>query len=184
MLLSHFLSFYKGQPNEQSARECYLAVEHALWEEKILTPLTLIGALATARTEIGKDYKPKREIITPELANKNYGARYGNRRGTDDGFTYRGAGIIQLTFRGNYQEFGDKIGVNLVDNPDLLMDINISAKVLARYFKDKGVNVALDKKDFLEARILVNGINPHTKLPNGYSEYMSVVNQFLAVSHL
>ena len=49
MLLSHFLSFYKGAPNEQSARECYLAVENALWEEGILTPTTLMVALATVR---------------------------------------------------------------------------------------------------------------------------------------
>lgn len=179
MLRYHFLSFYKGEPNYDSALACYNALEQALGDENVLTPLTLLGALATVRVECGRDYKPKREIITPELANKNYGARYGNRKGTNDGFNYRGAGLIQLTFRGNYQDYGDKIGVNLVDNPELLLDVNISAKVLARYFKDRGVIDVLNRRDFLEARKIINGVNPNTKLPNGWGEFEKVVNQFL-----
>lgn len=179
MLRYHFLSFYRGSSVENDARICYDAIEKALGDEGILTPLTLLGALATVRIEVGRDYKPKREIISLETANRNYGGRFGNRPGTNDGFDYRGGGFIQLTFRGNYLEYGNKIGVNLVDNPTLLMDPNISARVLARYFKDRGVNVALNKKDFLTARRIVNGTNRVTNLPNGWNEFSNVVNQFL-----
>lgn len=172
MLLSHFLSFYKGQSNEQDARTCYLEVENALWQEGILTPLTLLGALATCRVEIGRDYKPKREIITQELANKNYGGRYGNRRGTNDGFDYRGGGYHQLTFKGNYDEFGV--------TPETILDPKVSALALARFFKSRGANVACDKRDWLECRTIINGINRATKLPNGWGEFEKVVNQFLS----
>ncbi len=38
------------------------------------------------------EHKPK------ELANYQYGSRYGNRKGTDDGWNLRGGGYIGLTF--------------------------------------------------------------------------------------
>ena len=39
-----------------------------------------------------------------EVANHLYGNRYGNRPNTNDGWDYRGGGIIQNTFRSNYYE--------------------------------------------------------------------------------
>jgi len=171
MLLSHFLSFYKGQSNEQSARECYLAVEHALWEERILTPLTLIGALATVRVEVGKNYKPIREFASGEA----YEGRLdlGNTE-PGDGIKYVGKGLIQLTGRANYANYGKRLGVDLLGNPDLALDLKVSAKILAMYFKDRKVNVACDAKDWEFARRKVNGGL------NGYSEFIKVINQFLS----
>lgn len=51
------------------------------------------------------------------LGNFKYGGKYGNRPGTNDGYDYRGAGFIGLTFRGAfilYQEYlNKKNGTNL-----------------------------------------------------------------------
>ncbi|HZT90234.1 MAG TPA: glycoside hydrolase family 19 protein [Stellaceae bacterium] len=64
-----------------------------------------------------------------------YGGRYGNRPGTDDGYTYRGRGPFQLTFRGNYDAIGKAIGQDLVGNPDLVNDPVIGAETAVAYIK-------------------------------------------------
>jgi predicted chitinase len=53
-----------------------------------------------------------------------------------DGYKYRGRGFIQLTGRANYQRYGEKLGVDLVNSPDLAMNAGIAAKVALLYFKD------------------------------------------------
>jgi putative chitinase len=57
-----------------------------------------------------------------------YGDRMGNG-GVDtlDGWRFRGRGPIQLTGRNNYLACGDAIGVDLVHNPDRLLEPVIGA---------------------------------------------------------
>ena len=69
------------------------------------------------------------------VGNVIYGGRMGNKE--DEGFKYRGRGLIQLTGKDNYKKFGDMIGVDLVKNPDLANDPNIASKIAAAYFAEK-----------------------------------------------
>lgn len=52
-----------------------------------------------------------------------------------DGPRYKGRGYIQLTGRSNYRYFGNKIGVDLENNPDLALRPDIAAKVVVEYWK-------------------------------------------------
>ena len=56
-----------------------------------------------------------------EIANRVYGGRMGNT-GPNDGWLFRGHGLIQLTGRANHKLFGDAIGVDLVAKPELASD--------------------------------------------------------------
>jgi predicted chitinase len=64
-----------------------------------------------------------------------YGGRYGNSA-PGDGYKYRGRGFNQITFKDNYRHYGNKIGVDLVSNPDRLNDPETAAKAAAAYFAD------------------------------------------------
>ena len=66
-----------------------------------------------------------------------YGGRYGNVPGTDDGFTFRGRGLFQLTFRGNYHAIGQVIGQDLEANPELVNDADIGAHVVVAYVQSR-----------------------------------------------
>jgi putative chitinase len=64
------------------------------------------------------------------LANKVYNGRMGNRDGSDDGWLFRGRGLPHLTGRDNYQRASNKVGVDLIRQPDLALELPIAVKVL------------------------------------------------------
>jgi len=71
---------------------------------------------------------PTLESATPfagnpkALANKVYNGRMGNRLGTDDGWDFRGRGGSQTTGREGYERVAEHTGLDVVNNPDLLID--------------------------------------------------------------
>lgn len=171
MTKSTFLSFYINTPNETNASTCYDNIAKSLTDLGILTDLTLLGALATVRTEVGRSFLPVREIAS--------GSAYEGRTNlgnfiVGDGVKFKGRGYIQLTGRANYTNYGNKLGIDLACNPDLALDPIIASKIFARYFKDRGCNIACNQKDWVKVRKLVNGGL------NSLDTFLSVVNQYLA----
>lgn len=61
------------------------------------------------------------------LANKVYGARLGNTA-PDDGWRYRGRGLIMVTGKANYAALAPKLGVDIVAAPDKLATPHIALK--------------------------------------------------------
>jgi predicted chitinase len=77
------------------------------------------------------------------IGNKVYGGRMGNA--ADEGFKYRGRGLIQLTGKENYAKYSKMLGIDLVKNPDLANDPKIAKDIAVAYFneaKNRGVNLA------------------------------------------
>ena len=64
---------------------------------------------------------------------KIYGGRYGNA--AYEGYKYRGRGLNQLTFKGNYERDNANTDVDIVNNPDLVNNIDVAADVLYSYFE-------------------------------------------------
>ncbi|NJL87529.1 MAG: DUF4231 domain-containing protein [Leptolyngbyaceae cyanobacterium SM1_1_3] len=148
-----------AQALECSLSDCqtYLpGILEALQEFDILDKQVFVGILATVRVETG-GFKP-----VHEWGGEKYWKRYEGRGdlgnvNPGDGVKYHGRGYIQLTGRANYRDYGKKLGVDLEGNPDLAMDPEVSAKVLASYFKDRGVATAARAGDWRRVRKLVNG---------------------------
>lgn len=58
------------------------------------------------------------------IADTVYGGRMGNAPPpSDDGWNFRGRGLSQLTGRDNYEKIGAKLGLDLIENPDMVNDL-------------------------------------------------------------
>lgn len=189
-----FLSFYLNQPNYNDASKCWDAIENAFKsilstcptcnqpiQNQGVNPLIMAGALATIRIEVGRAYKPIMEYASGQAYEGR--ADLGNTQ-PGDGVRYKGRGYIQLTGRSNYASYGQKLGLDLVNNPDLALDVDVSAKVLAHYFKDRKVIEACLNKEWNRVRMLVNGGNGIDVRDGGRTnhvrEFINVIKQFLA----
>ena len=76
-----------------------------------------------------------------------------------DGARFRGRGFVQLTGRTNYLRYGQALGVDLIEHPDLANAPEVAASLLAQYLADRadGLRAALHDGRFALARKLVNG---------------------------
>lgn len=70
---------------------------------------------------------------------------------------YYGRGFVQLTWRGNYRDAGEALGLDLVGMPELALDSVTAARILGLYFKTHGIPAAAEAGDWPRVRRLVNG---------------------------
>jgi len=83
-----------------------------------------------------------------------------------DGPRFKGRGFVQITGRRNYRIWSDKLGINLIDNPEKAALPEIAALILVRGMRDAsftGVGlsdfIVGDRRDFFNARRIVNALN-------------------------
>lgn len=93
------------------------------------------------------------------IANRVYSNRMGNGdEASGDGYRYRGRGFIQLTGRENYRNIGNRIGLDIENNPDIVSgDVATALKVAADYWDSKNLNKFADKDDIRAITKLING---------------------------
>lgn len=92
------------------------------------------------------------------LAERTYGGRMGNGpEGSGDGFAYIGRGMIQCTGKESYAEFGRKLGIDLVGNPDLAASPEWTLKIALAEWVQKGCNAKADKNDIYGVSVAING---------------------------
>ncbi len=129
--------------------------------------------LATIKHETADTYRP----IT-EMGSQSYlqGKKY---------YPYIGRGYVQLTWKWNYEKFGNLLGVDLVNNPDLAKDPETAWRVcelgmvnglftnhkLADYIDENG-------NDFVRARYIING-KDQRDLIAGYAQKFNNIIEFI-----
>jgi putative chitinase len=91
------------------------------------------------------------------LADIVYGGRYGNRPGTDDGWNFRGRGLIQETFRDNYAIEARATGLDCVGNPDLLTDPLHAIEFACAFWKRAGLSALAESGNFRLETLRLNG---------------------------
>ena len=92
------------------------------------------------------------------LANRVYAGRYGNGdEASGDGWRYRGRGLFQLTFRGNYLEAEKAIGRPYVEQPELVALPRDAALTAGHYWSVRQMNALADSAQIDE---ITKRINP------------------------
>lgn len=62
-----------------------------------------------------------------------------------DGKRYKGRGPIQLTGRTNYQKYGIKLGLDLINNPTIAATKEVGFRIAGLFWKDHGLNELADE---------------------------------------
>lgn len=117
-----------------------------------------------------------------ERGNRAYFNKYepstkiGKTLGNDkpgDGYLYRGRGFVQLTGRRNYSLAGDRIDVDLENNPDLACDTDNAVKIMfygmfEGWFTGRKLSDYFNasKSDYLAARKIINGLDRAALIAN------------------
>jgi putative chitinase len=95
----------------------------------------------------------------PEMiANVVYSNRMGNGSiESGEGWKFRGRGLKQLTGKSNHAECGNELGVNFVDNPDLLLEPTYAARSAAWFWQKNKCNTFADAGDIEGLTKRING---------------------------
>jgi putative chitinase len=80
----------------------------------------------------------------------------GNTR-AGDGPRYKGRGLLQLTGRANYREYGKALDVDLEGHSELAAEPALSLRVACEYWKRHEINDACDQDDLIRVTRLING---------------------------
>ncbi|HUS09141.1 MAG TPA: peptidoglycan-binding protein [Pyrinomonadaceae bacterium] len=74
-----------------------------------------------------------------------------------DGKRYKGRGPIQLTGRANYTNYGQLLGLDLVNNPTIAATKEVGFRIAGEFWKLNGLNELADRQDFKQITKRING---------------------------
>lgn len=157
---------------------------------------TLSYGLATAYHETGARMAPVREgFATSDAGARRAVANLAAKRGPSSavakyarptgphGHVYYGRGHVQLTWLENYASSSRDAGVDLVANPDAMLDPTVSARVLWKGLLDGrwngrrvGLRAYLDAGDVLGARRTVNVQDKAAEIAGYHRKFLACVN--------
>lgn len=183
MLSTNFIKHITRKAESSFTQAMLQNMNNILEHYEINTPLRIAHFLAQCTHE-SMDFSAKRENLNysaqallrvfrkyfteqqaqqyarnPEaIANRVYANRLGNGpEESGDGWTYRGAGIFQLTGRSNYRKYGDYLNIDLENNPELACEPSISLEIACVYWDRNNLNKLADDNDIVNITYAING---------------------------
>jgi putative chitinase len=141
--------FDKYAINTPQRQACFLAqVMHESGGFKLLQENLNYSALGLMKTWPSRfpdmDTADKYAHNPEKIANKVYAGRMGNIE-EGDGWKFHGRGLIQLTGRENYANFGHNASVDVLSNPDLLITPEYACLSAGWYWNKRNLNELADK---------------------------------------
>jgi putative chitinase len=122
----------------------------------INTPMRIAHFMAQIQHESG-DFK-----YLTELGGKSYFEKYEGRKDLGntvkgDGYKFRGRGYIQVTGRYNYTKLSKDVGIDFLNNPDLLSQEANAMVSACWYWNKKKLNKYADSDDVKKITKIING---------------------------
>ena len=116
------------------------------------------------------------ELWGPTPAQRRYEGRMdlGNTQ-PGDGSRYRGRGFIQVTGRANYTSAHEALGIDCVEQPELLALPGPAARSAGWFWQSRGLNSLADSAHFKTLTMRINGGL------NGYTERLALYDAALKV---
>lgn len=167
--------------DKKKLADCLAAINLHFPKFNIDTPARIAAWLGQVAVESGelkymKELPSKYNKKDPKDKNEPIGSLYEGRKNlgntqSGDGAKYIGRGYLQLTGRANYAEYGKKLGLDLVNKPELAEGADAAVQIACQYFKDRGLLELADKWDLDTITLKVNGrAKLHLKERCEYSE--------------
>jgi predicted chitinase len=97
-------------------------------------------------TAFQKKYEPPGDVAN-SLGNMEPG----------DGERYKGRGVLTIKGKSNYRKYGELLGVDLINNPDLAATPAVAFRKGAIFWKASGLNELADAGDFIQITKRING---------------------------
>lgn len=172
-----------NQESEKNLKNLLIMI-FKLWNEYFenFNDVYLAYMLATIRVE-SYDWSrivffgPISEKISYSDAEVDYGSGLTGRRASTareyhntevgDGFKYRGRGLVQITWKLNYEKFSKALEIDLIGNPDLALGLENATRIMLKGMRD-GIfssgntlseHLSHDNKDYFRARKIINGLD-------------------------
>jgi len=149
-------------------------------------------AFATIMRETAETFQPVKEgyWITNNRVQKLYNYYYNhNRHALDTIFpnglaekNYLGRGYVQVTHNYNYKNIGDKIGVDLLNNPDKALEPEIAYKIMEYgmfngTFTGKKLSRYINNSiiDYYNARKVINGLDSAKEIASNAEKFYNII---------
>lgn len=105
-----------------------------------------------------------------------------------DGVRFHGRGFVQITGRRNYAKAGEALGIDLVGNPDLALEMDTAAEILVRgmaegWFTSRDLDDFLPRdgeatgEQFSRARLVVNGRDRAAKIAREARDFQTALRK-------
>lgn len=133
---------------------------------------TFAGPLTLAMAEFGIDTPKRQAAFLAQVCHESGSLRYtlelADGRGYEgradlgntepgDGPRYKGRGLIQVTGRANYRDCGIALGLNLIEQPDLLESTPGACRSAGWFWRSKNLNRFADDDRFGSLTKAING---------------------------
>jgi len=163
-------SLFNGKLDSMQVNGMNAVIDY--WESNLSDkPMTWLAyCFATIFHECAKTMQPIVERGNAAYFSKydpgtNIGISLGNSQ-AGDGARFKGRGFVQLTGRYNYIKVSNKLGVDLVGEPDKALELPIATKIMFQgmeegWFTGKRLNNYFndEKTDYVNVRRIINGLD-------------------------